>query len=1017
MFTSVGWSSRRLAVLVVLSFLAVPPSAARAQSGTSAAITGEVKDSTGARLPGVTVEASSPALIEKSRTVVTDAAGRYQIVELRPGAYTITFSLPGFSTMKRESLVLNTGFTATVNADLQVGAIETAITVTGASPVVDITNTRGQAVLTRDVLDALPTSKSTQALAMMTLGVVTNDSLGGGDAGGSKGETVFGFARIHGSPNGIRFLDGMPLTSAYNGAGGIVSRNQFNQMMVQEIVMETAATSAETITNGLNANMVPKDGGNRFSGTFNVEGTNNDLQSSNLSDELRARGLVRPNSVRKIYDIGFGEGGPIKKDKLWFYGALRSWGSVEQLGGVFYNANQAVLSPSNISKATTIAFIPDTNRPAAYDRYTKDAALRLTWQATKRHRFAFNGNVQDYCWCNGFFIQNTEASYNLRIYPNTNFLGTWSFPATDKLLIQAATSFRNDRQFNGKTDGAGDAISMYDTVLRLQYGSRFLSGTPTSADESVGDQEYGDMGDQWALHSRGSVSYIAGPHSFKFGFQSTTGQNLLDNVSPTYPYMYILANGSPTGLKLGAYPHHQQGKLKLMLGLFAQDQWVVGRLTLNLGIRYDSLNGYNPAQTRPGGPFLGPISFPRVENVPNWKDLSPRVGVAYDVFGTGKTALKVSWARFVNYQTTDITKLTNPANALSAHTVRTWNDADGDRLPGCDLANAAANGECGPYTNSTFGTSAITTRYSKEVLEGWYTRPWNKSITAVVEHELRSGFGVAAGYYRTWYGNRTVTDNLAVTPADFTAFCVTAPRDPLLPGGGGQQLCNLYDVNTSGAGKVDNLIIHAPEGTQTEVFNGIDVSINARISRAFLRGGVSFGNTAYNACGSPDTPLLGGGPTAQGAVPGGFCEYSMPWEGQTQVKVQASVPLPLGVTVAATFLNAPGIPNNAQRSYSSAEVARTLGRGLTNTAFQNITIVEPNTLFEDRWTQIDLRFGRPVRIDRVTVSPRFDIYNVTNTNTVVGAVSAYSEFVPTLWRRPFEIFTARLFKFGVSVDW
>jgi hypothetical protein len=143
----------------------------------------------------------------------------------------------------------------------------------------------------------------------------------------------------------------------------------------------------------------------------------------------------------------------------------------------------------------------------------------------------------------------------------------------------------------------------------------------------------------------------------------------------------------------------------------------------------------------------------------------------------------------------------------------------------------------------------------------------------------------------------------------------------------------------------------------------------------------------------------------------------MPWRGQTQVKVQASVPLPFGVTVAATLLNAPGIPNNAQRSYTSQEIAPTLGRPLTNSFFQNITIVEPNTLFEDRWTQIDLRFGRPVRINRVTISPRFDIYNVTNMNAVVGVVTAYSEFVPTLWRRPFEIFTARLLKFGVSVDW
>ncbi|HEY6507854.1 MAG TPA: carboxypeptidase-like regulatory domain-containing protein, partial [Vicinamibacterales bacterium] len=279
-----------------------------AQSGTTGAIAGEVKDATGAVLPGVTVEAASPALIEKIRTVVTDASGRYQIVDLRPGVYTVTFQLPGFSTVRREGLELNTGFTATVDADMRVGGVEETITVSGASPVVDITNTRQQSVLTREVLDTLPTSKSVQALAAVTLGALTTGALGGGEAGGSKGEPVFGFAQIHGSQNGIRTLDGMKLSSAYNVS--LAARNQFNQMMVQEIVMETSAAAAESESSGLNSNMVPKDGGNQFHWSFNVEGTNNSLQSDNLNDDLRARGLTSSSQVQKIYDLGFGIGGP-----------------------------------------------------------------------------------------------------------------------------------------------------------------------------------------------------------------------------------------------------------------------------------------------------------------------------------------------------------------------------------------------------------------------------------------------------------------------------------------------------------------------------------------------------------------------------------------------------------------------------------------------------------------------------------------------------------------------------------
>jgi hypothetical protein len=984
----------RSVVLYLLSaIIQVVPSPAAAQSATTGAIAGEVRDATGLPLPGVAVEASSPALIEKTRTVVTDTAGRYQITELRPGVYTITFSLPGFNNFRREALELNTGFTATVNADLKPGGVEETITVTGASPVVDITNVRSQNVLTREILDALPTSKSVQALAAVTLGALTTGALGGGEAGGSKGEPVFGFAQIHGSLNGIRTLDGMKLSSAYNVS--LASRNQFNQMMVQEIVMETSAASAETESSGLNSNMVPKDGGNQYHGSFNLEGTNDNFQSDNLSQELRDRGLTAASSVRKIYDIGAGFGGPIRPDKFWFYGAVRSWGSVEELAGVYFNANQAALSPRNLSAANPPLYRADLGRPAIYDRFTKDAALRLTYQVTSKQKIALNGNVQDYCWCYSYFITNPEAAWDFHVYPNNNWMATWSYPATNRLLFQAGVSLRQDRQYNGVPPETGDAIPVLDQSSGVAYGSRFVSTT------IVGDTEYGDMGNQYAYQTRASMSYITGSHNFKVGMQTMTGNSEIRGVAPLYDFQYILRQGSPVELKLGAYPHRQVGKLKLMLGLYAQDQWTIDRLTLNLGIRYDGLNSYNPAQTRPGGRFLGPISFPAVYDVPNWKDISPRLGAAYDLFGNGRTAVKFSFGRYVNYETTGLTKLTNPANALVAHTNRAWTDADGDWIPDCDLANPLLNGECGPYLNRNFGTAVITTRYATDVTEGWQVRPWNKQISAVVQHEVMPGFGVTVGYFRTWYGNKTVTDNLAVTKADYTEYCVPAPVDSRLPDGGGYQVCGHYDINASGAGRFDNLVIRAPKGTQTEVFNGVDVGMRWRFGRGGLvNGGVSFGRTEYNNCDVPDVPVA-------------YCNYYMPWAGQTQIKFQVAYPLPYEFQFSGTYLGAPGLPQAATRSYTSAEIQPSLGRPLTNTTAQVVRILEHNVQFEDRYNQFDLRFGRPITFGTLRMTPRFDIYNVTNSGAVIGSIAGYG----AVWLRPTEILTARLFKFGVQVDW
>ena len=989
-----------------------------AQSSTTAAIAGEVKDASGALMPGVTVEAASPALIEKVRTAVSNGEGRYRIIDLRPGTYTVTFTLAGFSTVKREGLQLNTGFTANINADLKVGGVEETITVSGAAPLVDVQNTRGQNVLTRDVLDTLPTSRSVAALAAITLGAqATGQALGGGDAGGSKGDTVYGFSQIHGSMQGMRTLDGMKLNSAYNFAAS--TRYQVNQQMVQEVVLDTAAASVETESSGLNMNVVPKDGGNRFSTTATVEGTNDKFQGSNLTESLKARYLTQIGKIQKIWDLGIGVGGPIAKDKVWFYGGARAWGAIENIAGVYFNkpANQAALSPASIAAGGFKPYEADLTRPAFYDRYTRDGALRLTWQVNQKNKISLYGGVQDYCWCYSYFITNPEAAWDFRVYPNNNWMATWNYTASSKLLFTGGASLRQDRQLNGIPNIPGSptntAIPVLDVSTGVAYGSRYVSN------DVVGDTEWGDMGNQYAYQTRLSASYVTGSHSFKIGEQSMTGRSVITSTGPLYPYQYILNGTTPIALKQGAYPHSQEGRLKLQLGVYASDQWTLNNVTLNLGIRYDGLQGYNPAQTRPGGQFLGPVSFGRVDNVPNWKDISPRLGFSWNVFGDGKTAIKATYGKYVSYETTGLTKLTNAANTLVANTTRSWNDGNRNYLPDCDLKNPALNGECGPFQNSNFGTSVITTRFAKDVTEGWNVRPKNEQITAVVQQELRPGLGLTAGYYRTWYGNKTVTDNLSVTPKDFSQYCVAAPTDSRLPGGGGYQVCNNYDVNPNKFGQTDFLVVR-DDGTYnlTERFQGMDFSANWRFGQGgLLNGGVSFGQTKYDNCTVPDVPgaAWSGVQLAnqQNASQSTYCAFEWPWRGQTQAKAQFAYPLPGDFKFAVTYQNNPGIARDATNPYTSAQIAPSLGRQLSgglSTAV--VTIVQPNTLYENRWTQVDVRLSRVFKFKQVRLEPRFDVYNLTNASAVNGALGGYGP----IWLYPYAIMTARLAKFGVQVD-
>jgi hypothetical protein len=381
----------------------------------------------------VTVEASSPALIEKVRVALTDDQGNYKIVDLRPGLYVITFTLPGFATFRREGIQLTTGFTANVNAEMKIGGVQETITVTGASPVVDVQNVRSQNVLSREVLDSVPTNMTTQAFAALTLGA-TDSSATSHDVGGNKGEGDDAVS-IHGNAgqDSKLLFDGMNININMNESGGSNRGIWIDQVAIQETVLETSGFSAEAETSGVQVNFVPKDGGNHFKVYFNGNYTNSALQSNNLSAELTSRGVTSAAAIRKIYDAGGGVGGPIVRDRLWFYAALRSWGTQEYQPGAYFNATEG-----------SLFYTPDLSRRAFTALWSRDFSNRLTWQVTGKQKVTVFTEVQR--WCNCYPVVQAlfapEAMTEFRGLPYM-LQGTWTFPATNRLLFQAATSFLN----------------------------------------------------------------------------------------------------------------------------------------------------------------------------------------------------------------------------------------------------------------------------------------------------------------------------------------------------------------------------------------------------------------------------------------------------------------------------------------------------------------------------------------------------------------------------------------------
>ena len=1016
--------------VAAVGFVFLVPAAARGQVADAASVGGTVRDASGSVLPGVTVEAASPALIEKVRTVVTDGQGVYRVVDLRPGIYTVTFTLPGFTTFRREGLELTTGFTATVHAELKVGAVAETITVTGESPVVDISNVRQQTTLERGTLEALPTTGRLAMYAQIipgaTYGSAVWQSVGGLDERGN----AFG---IHGS----RAEDNVPVMN------GLAQRLQggaifvFNNLTFEEVVVETGGMSAERSTGGVQMNIVPKDGGNTFSGSFSTSHSSPSWQADNLTDELRSRGLSFSSSLKRHYDTGGALGGPIMRDRLWFFNAYRFGANQQYQQGNYFNKLQNVNVGADPVYRVTF-YEPDLDRPGHTNDYYRDYSLRVTWQAAQQHKIVASYQVQPNCSC--FWpllelgpqqgIQGTPEAVGAHNY-KVNYLPlvTWTYPATNRLLFEAGASANVFDNNTLRTDpGVGlDTIAITELSGNFRYGSRALGVSHAQGYRVQHNRQY---------RQRVSMSYITGSHAFKAGIETSQYREgspgkAADSNQINGARSYAFRNRIPQQVTIYAVPFEQLWRTH-DVAAYVQDQWTVRRLTLNLGVRFNNLNGGAPATEMPAGPFVPARSFPETKDSPNWTNVNPRLGVAYDLFGDGRTALKASLGRFTRYE---IAAVDVPAANQAASTTRTWNDGNLNYVPDCDLRSPVANGECGPWSDLTFGQiRGGNIRRADDAREGFNRQLGNWQASLAVQHELRANLALNVGYFRTWHRGFLVTDNQAVTAADYDPFCVAVPRDSRLDGGGGHEICGLYDIKPTAFGRVSNLETQASNyGGQTEVYNGVDVTLNARFTTgAQVGGGLSAGRTVSDTCALNALPqvrvsTMFGAAVAASApqVPrtSAFCRTTRPWADSTQVKFLVIHPLPWDFQVSATYQNIPGIPIMASRVFTNAEVRSSLGRDLgacRGAASCNATVlvdmIPDGAMFEDRLHQVDLRFTRSVRMARARIRGNVDFYNLFNAGDVLNMTTRYAGSTGGQWLRPIQILGGRMFKFSAQLD-
>jgi carboxypeptidase family protein len=975
-------------ILLALFALLLVPSAARAQ----ASITGLVRDTSGAVLPGVTVEAASPALIEKIRSVVTDDTGQYRIVDLRPGTYSVTFSLPGFNTVQRPGIELTGSFVATLNADLRIGNVEETITVTGESPIVDVQSSTQQRSITADTIAAIPTGRSLVNLTILIPGMVAFSPRGISDVGGTD-NLQNTFVSIHGGrPEDQRTsIDGISIRNIL----GTGNSTNFTPDIgsSQEVTVDYAAGAAEQISGGVRVNYIPREGGNIFSGSLFATGANSAFQGDNYSEDLKNRGLTTPNELKQTYDVNPTFGGPISRDKVWFYGAARFQNNQNYVAGMFENLNAG--------DPNAWTYVPSSDARGVFNIIQKSLNGRITYQATPRNKLTAFFEKQWREWDDGRQGVSPEAFVRYRFPTNQIGVVGWTSTITNRLLLEVRGSHHGEVWLN---IGGDELMSNNRQLIPVTEQGGAIPGLSYRSLSGV----YAKQSAPNIMQALSALSYVTGAHALKVGVDYLGGEHTNPNTATDSALQYRFNNTVPNLITEYATPYERAWRLT-EVGLYAQDKWTLGKLTMNAGLRFDYYATTFPAA------HLGPgtlvpnrdINFPETPFY-RFKDLSPRLGASYDLFGDGRTALKVTANRYTNgLVPTDGHPVTN----LASQVTRSWTDSDRDYVPDCNILNPLQNGECGTISDLTFGSTRPSTTYDPAILNGWNTRPANWEFSGSVQHQLIPRMGLNVGYFRRAYTNFTVTDNRATVATDYTSFGFTTPIDPRLPDGGGYPVSGYYNLNPNKVGQVDNLITAADSyGSQIEHWNGVDASVNLRLLSVRMQGGMSTGRTSTDNC-----DVAAQVPEILATLSIDQCHQDTKF--LTQFKFLGSYTIPrIDVSVAGTVQSSPGVPITAAYVATNALVQPSLGRPLSGGA-QNTTaaIIDPGTEYGERINQLDIRFAKLFRINTTRTSLNFDIYNALNANPVTILNRNYSGD-GTAWLQPQGILPARLFKLGVQFD-
>ena len=952
----------------LIVFSAFAASAANAQTLTGS-ITGQVADPQGAALAGVKVTVSSKALIGGSQTATTDTSGSYTFKLLPPGSYDVRFESQGFKAYSRAGVEINAAFVATVNATLDVGAMSETVTVTGEAPVIDTKSNIQQTVLDQKLLENLPSGRDPWAVGRIVPGM----QMGKFDVGGSNGMQQTGFT-IHGSvPNQSQYnIDGLTINWPGGNEGGSTAL-YYDQGMFQEVNFQTNALPADVSVGGTYMNMVTKSGGNDFHGNVLLYYANENIQADNFNknskfDSFR---LIRPtlnggNPLTRSYDFNGNAGGPIIKDRLWFFTSFRQWG-----------VDKRVLGARNPDGSFAI----DDNRIV-------NIVGKATWKVSENNTlsYMYNNNQKD-----RFHRRDTPPSFIedkaswLQDQPgNSHHLG-WTSTLSPRTILDAKLGFM-----------------MIVFPLRYQGDVQPSDLTRTDSIRSTrtGSAPYNYENPTYRIQADAALSHTAnwgGTHNLKVGEQFSRQffrqtYNVNSDVNLNYQ------DGVARTITIYNTPLNQQNFLHT-LGLYAQDSWTVKqRLTLNLGARFEYVVGSIPAQSSGAGTFVGARSFPEIKDVPNLKDVAPRLAFAYDLLGNGRTVIRGNYSRYFLQVGAGFVVNVNPL-IFDNGVTRSWTDRNNDNLP----QESELGGPSRPFR-------ALNQRVNKDL-----ARPYSDEFTVGVQHELIRDFAIGATYYRRLNRRLFGQANLGAPTSAWTPLEITITNpDSLAP-------AKITIFNQPVIAANDFLISNYNQLNSD--YKGFELTFVKRLSKRWqLLGGLTVGehvgrfNPFADDLNNPNLAI-----NREDARIGDDATW--------QFKLAGSYILPGGIEAHANYLHATGYPLRRQLS-----VAGNILRDANNNPIalrqgsQSIDLTPRGRVRLEPVDILDLRFSRRFKLrESMSIEPVIELFNATNSSSITTSLDAYGftpdatraltgAITPTNVGLPTEVLGPRLLRFGARFN-